>query len=101
MSGGQYDYFCWKIDEVECTLLHTETDPRRATLKKVLIKLSRAMHDVEWVDSCDYGKGRDYEALDELFGLLGADPLIVVKAAAYDALKEQLFKFFEYNHGAK
>lgn len=101
MSGGSYDYIYWKIEELAENIRNVEIDPRRATLQKVLVKLAKAMHDVEWVDSGDYGEGRDNEALDELFGVLGTSPSLVVKAAAYDTLKEQMLRFFEYDEVVK
>jgi hypothetical protein len=94
MSGGSYNYIYTRLEDLANEIKNTETDYRRATLKQLLLRLSVAMHDVEWVDSCDFGPGDDHEALDALFGMFMADPIVVAKAAAYDSLRERLVEFF-------
>lgn len=95
MSGGSYDYACFKVENMAESLRHTNEDPRRAAFKKLLTLVADAMHDIEWVDSCDYGKGDDHAAIDACFAFMGADPSIITKAHAYDALREQLKQFME------
>lgn len=97
MSGGSYDYACFKIDNMVDELRHTESNPRRAAFKKLLGLVAKAMHDIEWVDSCDYGKGDDHAAIDACFAFMGTDPSIITKAHAYDSLREQLIQFMEIN----
>lgn len=93
MSGGAYEYIYRRIDDID--LEHTLTDPRRAAFQELLKLVAQAMHDIEWVDSCDYRKGEEHEAIDKCFAFMGADPSIITKAHAYDALREQLKKFME------
>lgn len=95
MSGGSYDYLCHKVEDMAERLRGTREDPRRAAFQKLLMLVSKAMRDVEWVDSCDYGPGDDHKSIDAVFAFLGNDPEIVKKAAAYDALKVTLEKFFK------
>lgn len=85
MSGGAYDYAYQHITTLEQDLRVNE-DPRRAAFKKILKLVSDAAMAVEWVDSCDYGPGDDYEAIDKLLGSLSADPELARKAAAYDMI---------------
>lgn len=93
MSGGAYDYVYRTIDEIR--LNHTETEPRRMAFQKLLSLVGKAMHDIEWVDSCDYGIGDDHAAIDAVFAFLNADPKTIAKAHAYDGLKEQLKCYFQ------
>ena len=62
MSGGSWDYFCYKLDEVGRRLTY-ERDPLRVALGRKLLTYVDAMHDIEWVDSGDMGEGDDQEAL--------------------------------------
>lgn len=63
MSGGSYDYayryvddFADKLERVAATKLHLD-------FVKHVRKVAKAMHDIEWVESCDYGEGDDIEAI--------------------------------------
>ena len=50
MSGGSWDYVCYKIDEAADNLIH-ERCPERRALGHLMHKVGKAMHDIEWVDS--------------------------------------------------
>lgn len=93
MSGGSYDYICFKISELKDTISKQSTDPRRAAFARLMALVGEAMHDIEWVDSCDYGAGDEHKAIDEVFAFLKASPEIITKAHAYDKLKNQLKEF--------
>lgn len=93
MSGGSYDYICFKIEEIE--LRNVDKDPRRASFQKLLKLVGKAMHAIEWVDSCDWGPGDEYKAIDGVFSFLKSDPEIIKKAHSYDALKEHLKEFLK------
>jgi hypothetical protein len=86
LSGGSYDYISFKLDDVAANLRNQESDPRRAAFAKLLKLVSTALHDIEWVDSCDYGPGDENAAIDAVFAALGAPPANVVKAMSYDEL---------------
>lgn len=94
MSGGSYDYLYGKIDDMADSLRRQDLEPRRAAFAKLLKLVADACHDIEWVDSCDYGKGDDHEAIDKVFAFLKADPEVIKKAHAYDALVARLQEFF-------
>lgn len=91
MSGGSYHYVYSRIDGIE--IYGADSDPRRASFQKLLKLVSEAMHDIEWVDSCDYGKGDERAAIDKVFAFLTASPEIIAKAHAYDELKEKLKEY--------
>lgn len=65
MSGGSYGYICFRIKDAAQEIRNVETDPRRAAFQKLLFLVAEAMHDIEWVDSCDYGEGDDHKAIDK------------------------------------
>jgi len=93
MSGGNYDYICYKVDTF-IDELKTNDDPRRLAFKELMVLVSKALHDIEWTDSGDYGDDADHKAIDAVFAFLKSDPEIIKKAHAYDKLKEQLGEFF-------
>lgn len=105
MSGGSYDYICFRIEELELNIRKQEKDPRRASFAKLVGLVGKAMYAVEWVDSCDWAPGDEHKAIDNVFAFLKADPEIIRKAHAYDALREQLKQFFvpdaEHNNASK
>lgn len=92
MSGGSYDYIYRRIEDIE--LRHVETDPRRTSFQKLLKLVAKAMHDIEWVDSSDYGKGDEHDAIDKVFAFLNADASVIAKAHAYDEFSNVVKKFF-------
>lgn len=88
MSGGSHDYIHFKINEFANEILHfVPNDPKRIAFSKLLKLISKAAHDIEWVDSCDYGKGDEHKSIDGVFAFLEADPIVLQKAKAYDGLK--------------
>ena len=93
MSGGAYDYVNWKIQEFAENLSKTVENPRRDAFKQLLILVSEAAHEIEWVDSGDYAPGDENKAIDAVFAFLGNDPEIIKKAAAYDQLKDRLLTY--------
>lgn len=73
MSGGSYDYVCWKIESLEQDIQNQEKDPRRAAFAKLMGLVGKAMHDIEWVDSCDFAPGDEHASIDAVFAFLKAD----------------------------
>lgn len=60
MSGGSMNYLYSRI-EWEADF---ETDtPERIAFAEHLKLVAKALHDIEWVDSCDYGAGDENEAI--------------------------------------
>ena len=71
MSGGSLNYAYNKIDdaanEILCRLHYIGDAARRAKYKAFaayLEKVSKALHDVEWVLSSDYGEDGADKAID-------------------------------------
>jgi hypothetical protein len=62
MSGGSWNYFCYRMDEVAEKLQH-ERSPLRKAFGKHLSLCAKAMHDIEWVDSGDIGEAEDIAAI--------------------------------------
>jgi hypothetical protein len=60
MSGGSMNYLYSKL-EYDATF-ETNTVERKA-FKKHLALVARALHDIEWVDSSDYGPGDEVAAI--------------------------------------
>jgi len=67
MSGGSWDYFCYKAEEVAGELCQDKSPLRRAFGEHMKLG-AQAMHDIEWVDSGDKGKGDERAAIQAVFG---------------------------------
>jgi hypothetical protein len=63
MSGGSYDYFYTKLDDMARSI--RLINPERKAFVKHLKKVVKALHDIEWVDSCDYGVNAELPAIME------------------------------------
>jgi len=66
MSGGSWDYFTFKADEV-AGRLEEEKSPLRRALGQHMRLIARALYDIEWVDSGDKGEGDDIDAIKAVF----------------------------------
>lgn len=94
MSGGSYDYAFGKIDDL-AENIQNKNNKGRIAFKKLLKLVAKACHDIEWVDSSDMGDGDENEAIMNVFEFLTLDGETIIKARAYDDIKEQLKEFFE------
>jgi len=65
-AGGQvYDHAGRRMLSVEESApILARARERRAWFAKLLRKVAKAMHDIEWVDSSDYGPGSEVAAID-------------------------------------
>lgn len=95
MSGGSYDYIGFKIKELRHEIRSQDKNPRRAAFAKLMNLVGEAMHDIEWVDSCDTSEGSENESIDKVFAFLSADPETIKKAHAYDRICETLKEYFK------
>lgn len=88
MSGGSMNYLYSKL-EYEATFV--ENTPERRAFAKHLKLVAKALHDIEWVDSCDYGPGDDAEAIRACLSA-GATLEAAIEAAheAQKALRAEL-----------
>jgi hypothetical protein len=71
MSGGSHDYAYQKLNDIADSFY---TKPRqdehleaRKKVAKILNLMSEICHDIEWIDSCDYGED-DWKKVEELLG---------------------------------
>jgi hypothetical protein len=61
MSGGSMNYFSSRLLDEATFREHT---PQRRAFAAHLVKIAKALHDIEWVDSCDYGQGDENAAIE-------------------------------------
>lgn len=62
MSGGSYDYLFDKVEDAARRLLQDKHQTRKAFGRHLLL-VSKALHDIEWVDSSDMDEGDDLESI--------------------------------------
>jgi hypothetical protein len=77
MSGGSMNYLYSKI-EYDATF--APNTPERRAFARHLKLVAKALHDIEWVDSSDYGPGDDTEAIRACIG-----PAALLASAVEDA----------------
>ncbi len=63
MSGGSMDYFYSRVEDVAGSI--RLTTPLRRAFRSHLCLVAQALHDIEWVDSSDYGPGDEDAAIDK------------------------------------
>ena len=63
MSGGSLDYVCYRLDDAIEVIERRATTVLQTAFAVHLKDVSKALHDLEWVLSGDYGDGDDVEAL--------------------------------------
>jgi hypothetical protein len=78
MSGGSLNYFYCQLDEplskmrayyndLYCPSHGEKSDKEKWELMQTFFKkielLKGALHDIEWVMSCDYGDGDEFQAI--------------------------------------
>lgn len=68
MSGGSHDYAYRHVEEMADALCQADETPLRRAFAEHLRLVAQAMHDVEWVDSCDYGRTGDENAIRKVLG---------------------------------
>lgn len=63
MSGGSLDYLYGRVNDAVTQIdTYGETPVQRAFARH-LEKVAKALHDLEWVMSGDYGEGGEVEAI--------------------------------------
>lgn len=63
MSGGSLDYAQYKLDEIAEMVAARATTALHRAFAAHLVAVGKALHDLEWVWSCDYGPGDEVEAI--------------------------------------
>jgi len=66
MSGGSLDYVCYKVGDAADSIEARATTPLQKAFAAHLRDVSKALHDLEWVFSGDYGEGDETEALSKV-----------------------------------
>ena len=84
MSGGSMNYLYVHVGEV-ADRLALSTSPVRRAFGEHLALVAKALHDVEWVDSADYGPGDENAAIRRVVSQ--AQELGAATRAAEDALR--------------
>ena len=68
MSGGSMNHLYSKLQQADFEV----NTPARAAFAKHLELVAKALHDIEWVDSGDYGPGDEYDAIADCLRSAGA-----------------------------
>jgi len=66
MSGGSYQYAFYKIEELAAEI--RPGSALRKAFKAHLVRVAKACHDIEWVDSGDYSHGDEDAAIRACLG---------------------------------
>jgi hypothetical protein len=85
VSGGSYDYACFKAEEMADELLNQKDKPERVAFGKHLKIVSKAMKAIEWVDSGDCSSPHDTDAIEEVIG-----EKEIVKAKIHTAILKEV-----------
>lgn len=72
MSGGSMNYLYSKV--LHCADFECDTPERRAFAAHLKL-VAQALHDIEWVDSGDYGPGDENAAIRACLAVQPAVPL--------------------------
>ena len=88
MSGGHYDYAYERIDDLVCRI--ERTTPLRKAFVRHLVKVAKAAHDIEWVDSNDNSPGHENAAIREVLGPTADAQVLAVAVEDAKAAMEQL-----------
>lgn len=88
MSGGSMNYLYSRLEYEASFRMDT---PERRAFSKHLKLVAKALHDIEWVDSGDYGPGDENEAIRACLSA-GATLEAAIDAAheAHKALRAEL-----------
>lgn len=63
MSGGSLDYVSFRVEEAAATIRARCPDPLHQAFATHLELVANALHECEWVLSCDTGPGDDEAAI--------------------------------------
>ena len=63
MSGGSLDYVYRQVEEAAHGVTSLAQTPLHRAFAAHLELVARALHDLEWVMSCDYAPGGEIEAI--------------------------------------
>lgn len=88
MSGGSYHYAYRHVEDFADSLSGLDS-PARLAFRDLLRRVAKAMHAIEWVDSCDYGKGDEVPAIMACLSEAGIHREVVERLRAALAAHDQ------------
>lgn len=94
MSGGSYNYAYRHVEDMALTLSRKKS-PIHNAFGKHLLLVAKAMHDIEWVDSGDYGEDRDVEAIRNVLGAHWRELIVAEALDQIEAIKEELIALLD------
>jgi hypothetical protein len=71
MSGGSYDYVCFKIKDFSSQIRNQDSHPLRKEFAEIVRDIAKVAHDIEWADSCDYSQEDADRSLTDFFSKWG------------------------------
>lgn len=63
MSGGSLNYVYQHVENAAAEIADRADRPEHRAFAEHLRKVAKALHDLEWVWSCDYGRGDELDAI--------------------------------------
>lgn len=63
MSGGSLNYVYHQVEDAARDIARLAETPLHRAFAAHLMKVSKALHDIEWLFSADYGPGQEVEAI--------------------------------------
>ena len=88
MSGGSLEYVCYKVENAADEIRSRAETLSLKAFADHLDLVAKALHDVEWVFSGDYGDGDDEESIR---AVLGTD----YKSKCMDTLRKEADQIIE------
>lgn len=85
MSGGSLNYVYGRVEDAAMAIKDRSSVPLHIAFSNHLIKVAKALHDIEWLLSGDYGDGQEEEAIRAVVSQ--NDELDAATEKARDALK--------------
>lgn len=95
MSGGFYEYADYKLRSFIGEFAAEANTPLRKAFLTHLIDVAEAIHDIEWVDSGDYGPGDENESIKKVLGPHWKELTLESVLQEMESTKEQLKELFE------
>ena len=90
MSGGFYEYADYKLRSFIREFAAEANTPLRKAFLAHLTDVAEAIHDIEWVDSGDYGPGDEDEAIKKVLGPHWKEITLEVVLKQIELTREQL-----------
>lgn len=66
MSGGSLNYVYCRVADAASEIRDRSNDPLHLAFADHLELVAKALHDIEWLYSCDYGPGQERESIGKV-----------------------------------